>query len=479
MRRPFLCFALATLGWLPARAVQAQAEAPAMTAGEIPSASPVAEQSALTVESLQAELQEMQARHRQQIEGLRADLARQEEEAASEHEREAMQREHLLRIYGFADVGAMRTIAPEEPMMASQFTTPLTFYLGRLNLYYDVRPDPDFRFLAETRLSLYPSGTSQVSNTGQITRTSTLVSDVSSPNPTASVSWGSIILERAVLDWTRYPFLSVRAGFFLTPFGIFNVDHGSPTLVTVSLPIYIGQGWIPERQLGLQIFGSHPVQRWELGYTATVSNGRSDGVLDLGDSKAFGGRLFARRQGQLGLLIGASALYQPYRRNREQFGPGADGGITYSNTRVVERTMLTLGNDISIDYRGLRVRSELVYFQTEYTPGLREAALQDAPPQGRGGLAPDSRQFNWSIIVAYRWWKLEPYLRSEVFMTSPSQGLITRVWSPGAGLNLYIRPSVILKASWTQPRFYADDDPEDLASQQNFHSFVGLLTWAF
>ena len=181
-------------------------------------------------------------------------------------------------MYGLADFGIMRTITPKDAMVASEFTTPLTFYLGRLNLYYDARPDPDFRFLAETRLTLYPNGASAgVSSTGQVIQTSTAVGDISSPNASATVTWGSIILERAVLDWTRYPLFSVRAGLFLTPFGIYNVDHGSPTLISMTLPSYLSQNWIPARQLGVQIFGSYPIAPWELGYALTVSNGASDG----------------------------------------------------------------------------------------------------------------------------------------------------------------------------------------------------------
>jgi hypothetical protein len=460
---------LTALAALLPQPTRAQEEAPPAAAAYEPPAAPP------TLESLQSDLRKMQTQHDQELKELRTELAQRDADRAVAVEREAAERDHLLRIYGFADMGMMRTDPPEDPLLASQFTIPLTFYFGRLNIYYDSHPDPDFRFLAETRLSLYPNGSlAGHSSTGQLLRTSTTVADVSSPNPTANVSWGSMILERAALDWTRYPLFSVRAGLFLTPFGVYNVDHGTPTLIAVSLPIYIGGGWIPERQLGLEIFGSHPVERWQLGYHATVSNGRTDGVLDIGDSKAYGGRLFARRHGELGLLFGASALYQPYRRDREQFGMDASGNVTYTTTRVVEKTMLTLGNDISVDYRGLRLRHEIVMFQARYSPGKR-----DAPEQARGGLDPDSRQYNWSLTVAYRYWNVEPYVRTEVFYCSPSQAIATKILSPGVGVNLYFRPTVILKLNWSSPHFYKDDDPDHRAARQNFNEYIGILTWAF
>jgi hypothetical protein len=359
-------------------------------------------------------------------------------------------------------------------LLASQFTTPLTFYLGHLNLYFDSHPAQDFRFLAETRFTLYPNGTrAGVSSSGQVLYTSTAVGDVASPNASDTVAWGGVILERAALDWTRYAWLSVRVGLFLTPFGVYNVDHGTPTLITSSVPVYISQGWIPVRQMGVQIFGSVPHERWELGYAVTVSNGKSDQVLDVDNSKAYGGRAFAKRQGALSLLLGASALYQPYRKDVEQFGLDASGAYTYTSTRVVDRTMLTLGLDQSLDYAGLRIRNELVYFQTEYAPGKR-----DMPSQARGGYAPNSRQYNWALVVAYRRGLLEPYLRSDAFWTLPLAQK-EYIWAPGAGLNVYLRPNVIVKTAWTNPRFVRQDDPQKLAARQNFHTFAALVAWAF
>jgi hypothetical protein len=46
-------------------------------------------------------------------------------------------------------------------------------------------------------------------------------------------------------------------------------------------------------------------------------------------------------------------------------------------------------------------------------------------------------------------------------------------------MNLYLRPTVILKANWTNPHFYRDNDPQNLAARQNFNEFIGILTWAF
>jgi hypothetical protein len=401
------------------------------------------------------------------MKSLRSELAERELEATVARETELAQNERRIRIYGFGDFGLQRIMERDDSLMRTTFPRPLSFYLGRLNLYFDARPDPDFRFLVETRFSLYPHGSSSSAFTStQVDYTSTTVLDSASANPWAPVSWGSILLERAVLDYTRYQLFSVRAGLFLTPFGIYNVDHGSPTLISPMMPIYITLNWIPQRQAGIQIFGSYPVDRWELGYAATVANGQTDGIRDLGDGKAYGGRLFARRQGGLQLLFGASGLYRPYRRDSVQ------SGMTYTSTRVVERNDITLGIDQSLDYAGLRVRNELVYLKGTYTPGKRESAFpgMDYPKY------PNMRQYNWYIIVAYRIWELEPYVSSDYFHCSPSS-MWTKVWQPGAGINIYFRPNVMLKASWINVRFYKDNTPDYW--KLNAHMFNGLLVWAF
>ena len=71
------------------------------------------------------------------------------------------------------------------------------------------------------------------------------------------------------------------------------------------------------------------------------------------------------------------------------------------------------------------------------------------------------------------------YVRSEVFVTSPSATTGNTVWAPGVGLNMYLRPNVIIKTNWTHPMFYMDNDPQGLASRQNFDTFNGMLVWAF
>jgi hypothetical protein len=181
--------------------------------------------------------------------------------------------------------------------------------------------------------------------------------------------------------------------------------------------------------------------------------------------------LYLRRLGELNLLLGASGLYRPYRRDAGGYTMGADGSVGYQVTRSVESEQVTVGLDQSIDYAGLRIRNEVAFYQVEYTPGKRDTSYTT-------GLMPDSKQFNWTFLMAYRYWKLEPYFALDHFRASPAYGW-SKVWHTGVGLNIHLRPNVILKTSWIRVKFYVDDDPKDLASRWTANAFNSLLVWAF
>ena len=120
------------------------------------------------------------------------------------------------------------------------------------------------------------------------------------------------------------------------------------------------------------------------------------------------------------------------------------------------------------------MRNELVYYKTEYTPGKRDAVF----PGAAYPKYPNMRQVNWNFILAYRIWALEPYVLVDYFHCSPSS-MWTQLWQPGAGLNIYLRPNVMLKASWINVRFYKNNDPQNTYAKLNAHIFNGLLVWAF
>ena len=93
-----------------------------------------------------------------------------------------------------------------------------------------------------------------------------------------------ISLPRVHADLLLRDAFNVRVGRFITPAGIWNVDHGSPAILTVSQPTQTASFPIfPESQTGIQAFGKSVLADQDVSYAAWVSTGRS-GLNVLGGS---------------------------------------------------------------------------------------------------------------------------------------------------------------------------------------------------
>ena len=188
-------------------------------------------------------------------------------------------------------MGLQRVWAEDDVVVPTRKTT---FVLGNVNLYLDFHPVADWSSLIEVRLTNYPAGTEQygIPLAGvPYTRTSTAVLDPGNGDGYGTARWGAIVLERAYLQWQRAPWLGLRVGQFLTPYGIWNADHGTPTLIALYRPQAQANEMFPSRQLGVEAFGRRegwPVAGWAVDYHAYVSNGRTQGVVALTDDKLVG-----------------------------------------------------------------------------------------------------------------------------------------------------------------------------------------------
>ena len=101
-------------------------------------------------------------------------------------------------------------------------------------------------------------------------------------------------LERFYLDWSVSPQLTVRAGRFLTPFGIWNVIRRAPLTWTVDRPVAT-QNAFAEHDTGLGLLYGTTVHGWTLDATAY---GQAEGEVvrgasDVSASSAEGTRFVA------------------------------------------------------------------------------------------------------------------------------------------------------------------------------------------
>lgn len=396
-----------------------------------------------------------------------------------------------LQLYGFADMGFQKIWASaDSPSLFVLPSTASTFVMGNLNLYLDAQAFETFGLLAEIRFTNYPNGADSAALPGDTyKRTSTSTFDVTSASGGWSqVKWGGTVIERAYLQWHKWDWLGVRVGAFLTPFGIWNIDHGTPTLISLMLPMFEVTELFPTHQVGLQLFGTTRQAGWELGYFAYVTNGRTPGEVSLTEDKLVGGRLFARRSGATRLTLGASGLWGHYADTSRQV-TSLDPLSTRTTVGVAYREWVA-GVDVALDAGRLRLRSEAVFRSVAYDEGHR------APPYAQPGVfnitntsfargftgvyAPDTNQWDAYLLVAYQlpWLGIEPFAYAEFYRWPTPVG--DGIWVASAGLNVHLGSSALIKLQYAFDHAFADvDKPFESQNSPEIHLLATRLVLAF
>jgi hypothetical protein len=390
--------------------------------------------------------------------------------------------EPRLKLYGFADFNVTRWLNLTDKWQA-QFPDRLAFYVGRLNVYMEGNIAPDWKSLIEVRYMFIPNASTipngatptsfvdPIANSGRYNGITADYTDFGRP-----VEWNGINIQRAYLEHNFTNFLSLRVGRFLTPWGIWNVDHGSPVIIGTQKPFVIGEAFFPEAQTGFDAFGSVPVGNSStLGYHLTLSNGRGprEAFSDLDSNKALGGRLTLKMY-LLGVLdVGISGYGGTFTDRRQQVDlqTMALFYFTYEHYRE-----LSWAADVRWLWKNL-------HFQTE--AALHDRVWDDdaRPVSYRGtGVQTDVRRFGMYALLGYRlpWLNLMPYGMYSYYDTGSRAALgggasRVNVWS--AGVNVRIHPSVVFKAEYQIATFM------NVAPGAMFaHSIEQLssqLAWAF
>ncbi|MDF3065122.1 MAG: hypothetical protein K0R38_723 [Polyangiaceae bacterium] len=425
------------------------------------------------LEKLRADLQATQ----RQVEELRT---AQEEAAAALQEPSTEQEK--LKLYGFADMGFQYTRANKSSVLANLYDfNNANFILGNVNIYFDAQPVEHWRGLVEVRFTNAPQG--RITNFGglggQFARASTFTDDTSGAAANAPLWGGTLVIERAWLEYNRFQAVKLRVGNWFTPFGIWNEDHGSPTLISLAWPQFMTQRWMPLRQTGLMAYGSTFAGSWELGYAATLSNGRQeDANLNIDGTIGGGGRLYARRDtGRVNSTFGLS-FFTGKSRDKVVSVTGVDP-ITFRSESTFEYNEYVTGADVSLDIGSTRIRSEGVVRRSTYTPGKRQLLNQVLQPQGS---APDKWEHSFYVLVAQQLPgaldMFEPYVWAEAFQTPTIIGDGTFVGS--AGLNVRFNPAITWKNQYSRVWLFdwLYDSPYD-NSTNNLHQFYSRLVMAF
>jgi hypothetical protein len=302
--------------------------------------------------------------------------------------------------------------------------------------------------MVEVRFHYAPQATTTVASDGTQTRQRGEALDPAEFGRT--VRWGGIQIERAWVEYDLHPLLTARLGQWHTPYGIWNVDHGAPTLIGIQRPWTIREQLFPEWQTGVQLHGRRTWGRVTGGYHLTLSNGRGpfDSFLDQDESKAVGGRLLLEARGEGSTLtVGASAYRGLYTERAESWS-AIGGGMSRLDSRVaIQYDEVSLAGDLRFEAQSLVLHSEIVLNDRAYREPGRPRA-RDLPDR----FAPDLRRWGVYGLAGYRtpWYGVMPYANVELFNMGvgayPSAaGYHPRALTYFLGVNARVRPDLVLK----------------------------------
>jgi hypothetical protein len=372
-----------------------------------------------------------------------------------------------LNIYGFADFSWRMLLIPSTSLGANYFPKESSFVVGNINLYVTKSLSTRWRSMLEVRFLYAPAGTKNTD--GTFTHTA-------APNPgdvERPMQWGGVSIERVYLEYDVNEWLKIQAGSFLTPYGIWNVDHGSPTIIPVTRPYIIGENLFPGQQTGLHLYGKHPFGEYQVGYHATLTNGRGpfQAFRDLDNNKAVGGRLELETPWLDGVQLGISAYKGRYTdRPADVVAVDASGTLINTTPLGISYDEVAWGADALLHLGGLHVQTEVIVNDRNYREGAREAT--------RGGFFNDGRYFGAYVLAGYRldrWWQVMPYAVVELdrLRSGPDLGHEPSILKEIVGLNFRPDPSVVLKVEYDVAQVYSP------ILDMKFRAFMAQAAWAF
>jgi len=380
--------------------------------------------------------------------------------------------EFKLNIYGFTDFTYSARFS--DFAFASPYPA---FMVGNVNLYVGAELGKGWRSLTEFRLLYSPHGNQPLNNdlSAGVRQDTTVADPADYGRP---LRWGGVEIERAWLEYSAHPLLTIQAGQWLTPYGIWNVDHGSPVIIGARRPFVVGEALFPERQTGVQLYGSYLVGTTEIGYHLGLSNGRGpiDAFADLDKNKAFTARLSVSNESPVGTITLGGTLYRGRYTDRSlSYYISNEGrlGVEYIASSRYEE--LGLGADLRWIWNDLSVQGELITREVAYQrEELRPAAL--ALPGQPAGFAPDFRSVGWYVLGAYRlpWYNVMPFFGGESY--HPNNGPLGATAAIWGGLNVRPIPRVTLKAQVTHAWGLVD---EGTVGDNYFNTIDLQAGWSF
>lgn len=376
-------------------------------------------------------------------------------------------------VYGFFDLTFNKFFPKEDGFFDGVLHDDASFFVQNLNVYLKSQMTESLSAIAEIGFTFAPTGQErsiEVEGYSDFERAQTTIT---SPFDSEETRLGGLTIERVHLTWRPSEYFGVIAGRYLTPFGIWNIEHGSPVLISIRPPLMQTNHFVPQAQTGLQVFGDfHPRPGHMIKYAITISNGRGpmDEVYDLDANMAGGIRLrYVYDSPEARLALG---------------GYGYTGQYTDKHHRIVSFTPIDMEFYVNESYRewigtlDALVETHGLRLQIEYARRL--VTYDERPlrsPEDGGGYPPDYVGQGAFAMLAYTL-PLEKYIGS--FGITPyvsgdhlKINDVDDYWGCTlvAGLNLRPSPFVAIKAEYYYtifPEWHAEevamgtrDEPEE------------------
>jgi hypothetical protein len=365
-----------------------------------------------------------------------------------------------LQLSGFADFRFLSLLVRKDSAWRGALQRYPAFSIGNLNLFVAKNLADTLRMLGEVRFTVLPNGA--ISSSADLATgayVSTLVQDYTDFN--RPMRWAGIEIERLYVEWSPYPWLTLRAGMFLTPYGVWNLDHGSPTVVAAQRPVVIGQALFPEHQTGLELFGEFDLTaHHSFGYYVTLSNGLGpvSEYRDFDANKALGARGYWRYDRLGELQAGGSFFWGTDTAAREVPALAADGKHLVYNQELTEQAeVLALAADVQWKYAGLLVQAEFVTRQRRYEELGRVGSVN--PLAGRYIAPRDALSWGAYGLLGYRfeWLGVMPFALLETIDSTDALTAI-RLRTRAFSLGLNVRPTaeLVFKLQYSEARFPND-----------------------
>ncbi|MEO8212941.1 MAG: hypothetical protein ABI560_07100 [Myxococcales bacterium] len=386
-----------------------------------------------------------------------------------------------LRFYGFADFTIQKWIALST-FGKGYINDHLSFGVSHINLYAEGDIAPNWKSMAEVRFLFQPSGAAGNPTAAQLAnplansgRTNSATSDFNDTN--RLVNLGGLAIQRAYIEYTASPYLKIRAGRFLTPWGIWNVDHGSPVIIGPNKPYIVGEQFFPEAQTGFEVLGTAPVGDATIGYHLTLSNGRgpADAYEDLDGNKAIGGRVFLRGYWLGQADIGVSAYGGTVTDRRQQIGDLKTQSVEYFNYSHYRE--VSWAADLRWLWKGLHFQNEAAVHDRAWSDDARP------PVVAMNGQQADVRRFSMYSLLGYRlpWFNIMPYTIISYYDAGERSAFVgaSKLMGYAVGLNVRVQPSVVLKSEVSMGHFISPNAGSVAASDSDIGVWLSQLAWAF